>query len=327
MSEARIERTEQARDVIVLRGKNDRIRVLLPAVNGGNAPAGAPSRDSVHALLDTDRVRREAADECARQLLHAVRERHEQGPAGAARSDPLGRGPARGAPHGEDDAALSPLHFEKPRHGRRQREVVRVRRVDARDQRLRDTFERLLAEPAADERAEALVAVATAWQSEVERHAELARPGEEIRREEWAQSRRRQQLKAVRQRMQTSAKYHEGPAEAVVGPEQPILDAEATAQLEGPRFLGEKRIGAAFDEESAVTLGSDRAAQPIGGVVDGEVDGAAALARSLDDAVSGCESGDAAADHDHLHERAGPILTRSASISMKRGWSLAAAAR
>src|SRR5262249_59657236 len=99
---------EEGGEVIGLRGKKGRIRVLLPAVNGGNAPASAPSRDSVHALPDTDRVRREAADECARQLLHAVREGDEQGPAGAARSYPLGRGSARGAPPGAEDNEASP---------------------------------------------------------------------------------------------------------------------------------------------------------------------------------------------------------------------------
>ena len=45
------------------------------------------------------------------------------------------------------------------RHGRREREIVRVRRVDAGDQRLRDALERLAAEPAPHEGARALVVV------------------------------------------------------------------------------------------------------------------------------------------------------------------------
>src|SRR5262245_31742186 len=127
--------------------------------------------------------------------------------------------------------------------------------------------------------------------------------------------------------METAAKHDERTAEAIVGPHEPVLHTEATAQVEGPGLFGEEGIGTAFDEESVLMLGPDRPAHPIGGIIDGEVDGAAALARSLDDPVSGRKPGDAAADDDHLHGSAGPILTRSASISMKRGWSLAAAAR
>src|SRR5882724_435472 len=47
------------------------------------------------------------------------------------------------------------------------------------DQRLSDALQRLAAEPAADEGAEALVGIAATRQHEVERHPELAGPGEE----------------------------------------------------------------------------------------------------------------------------------------------------
>src|SRR5262245_62831940 len=109
--------------------------------------------------------------------------------------------------------------------------------------------------------------------------------------------------------METAAKYDERTAEAIVGPHQSVLDTETTAQVEGPGLFGEEGIGTTFDEESVSMLGPDRPTHPIGGIVDGEVDDAAGLARSLDDPVSGCKSGDAAADDNHLHECAGPILT------------------
>ena len=196
------------------------------------------------------------------------------------------------APHGEDHAALALLQLEEPRHGGGQRQVIRVGGVDPGDQRLGDALERLVAEAAPDERAQTLVGIPAARQDEIERHPELARPREERRGEEGPEARRRQELKAVGQRVQPSPEHDEGATEPVVGPHQPVLDAEPPAERQRPGLLGQEGIGAALDEESVVALGPDRAAEAIGGLEEHEIDRAPALARPLDRAVRGGESGD-----------------------------------
>ncbi len=175
-----------------------------------------------------------------------------------------GRGAAGGPPEGQDHAALAPLHLEEARHGGAEREIVGIGGVDAADQRLGDALERLAAQPPPHERAEALVgATPPRGSTRSQRHPELARPREERRREERPEARGREELEAVRQRVEPSAKRHEDAAEAVVGADQPVFHAEPAAERERPRLLGEERVGAALDEEAVAALGLDGAAEAV----------------------------------------------------------------
>ncbi len=119
--------------------------------------------------------------------------------------------------------------------------------------------------------------------------------------------------------MQAASKHDEGAPEPVVGPHQPVLDPEPPAEGERPRLLREEGVRAALDEEPLAALRLDGAAQPIGGLEHREVERMAPLPRPLHGSMSGGEPRDTPADDDQLHGLAGPRLTRSASISMKRG--------
>src|SRR5262249_6913456 len=159
------------------------------------------------------------------------------------------------APEAKDDRPLAPLELAESRHRRRERKILGIRGVDAGDQGLSDALERLAAQPAADERAEALVILDAPRQDEVERHADLAGPGEETGFHERPELRRREELESVGQRVQTPAVPHEDLPEPIVRPREPVLDVEPAAERERPGFLREKRIGTGLDQESAGMLG------------------------------------------------------------------------
>ena len=91
----------------------------------------------------------------------------------------------------------------------------------------------------------------------------LSLPGHEKSPERTKRSEpgRGEELKAVGERMQPAAEDHVGAPEAVVGTDQPMLDAETLAEGERPRLLGQERVGAALDEEAVVALGLDGAAR------------------------------------------------------------------
>ena len=98
--------------------------------------------------------------------------------------------------------------------------------------------------------------------------------------------------------MQASAIPHEDLAEAIVGAHQPVFDSQPSAQRQRPRLLGEKRVRARLDQEAVHPLAGDAAAQPLARLDQRELQGQAALGRHLDRAMSGAETGDAAADDD-----------------------------
>ena len=131
------------------------------------------------------------------------------------------RWPMRGAccrPHRPDHAARLAFHLQETRHGCRQAEVVRVRRVDPADQRLGHALQGLAAESARDERAQALVCpLRPARQYQIQGHAQLARPGEQARRHQRPELRRRQQQEPIRQGMQPAVVHHVRAAVLVVG--------------------------------------------------------------------------------------------------------------
>src|SRR6266404_3641844 len=147
-------------------------------------------------------------------------------------------------------------------------------------------------------------------------------PGQEKSRE----ASRRQQLKALGQRMQAAAPDHKRAPEAIVGTDQPILQPDPLAQGEGPRLLGQERVGPALDEKAVTLLGLDGAAHPVRALEHGQLERPPLLPRPLPRAVGRGQPGDPRADDDEPH-RSVTRSTRSASMAMKSGWSLAAGAR
>ena len=130
--------------------------------------------------------------------------------------------------------------------------------------------------------------------------------------------------------MERAAPDHEGAAEPIVGPHQPVFQAEPPAERERPRLFRQERVGAAFHEKAVAALGRDGAAQTVPRLEQREVEREPPLAGQLHRPMRGREAGDPAAHHDELHDVGRPpalCLTRSTSIAMKAGWSLAAAAR
>ena len=258
----------------------------------------AMALESVHAVLEQRGTRRKPRRERRDQLRHSVPECHEETPARSARAF-LRRLPGR-PPEPQHDGPLAPLELAEARHRRREGKVVGIGRVDAGDQRLGDPLERLAAEPPAHEGAQALVVGHAPRQDEVEAHAELSRPGEQSRPDERTELRRRQELKSDRQRMQTPGAPHEHLPEAIVGPDQPVLDAEPLAERQRPRLVRQERIGARLDQEPAAPLGRDGAAEPLACLEQRQLQRDRSLASELDRAVGRREPGDPTADDGEL---------------------------
>src|SRR5882724_6422772 len=174
--------TQQPRGDVRLGGEDHAIGVEADAVGARHPPAGALALDGGHALAEHDRAVRQPVGERGDERLHAVGERDEEAEARAARPGLSRlREPATQA---EDHRAVAALDLDEARQRRRHAELLGIGGIDARDQRLSDALERLGAEPAAHEGAEALVVAAgqraaAARQNQVERHARLAAPGEE----------------------------------------------------------------------------------------------------------------------------------------------------
>src|SRR5262249_45368490 len=151
-------------------------------------------------------------------------------------------------------------------------------------------------------------------QGEVERHPELAGPGEQARGEQWAEPRGREELESIGERMEAPAPDDERAPEAVVRPHQPVLDPEPAAESERPRLLREEGVGPALDDEAIAPLRRDRAAQAILGLKHGEVEAPPALPGEFARPVRRGEPGDAAPDDHELHgRRPRARFTRSAS--------------
>src|SRR6185369_13228881 len=130
-------------------------------------PLGALARERGDRGVQTKRALGQPPCDRLHERAHAARGRGEERIARARSARRAGL--ARGGAEPEDDAPVPPLELEESRHRRRQRELLRIAAVDAADERLRHALERFLAEAAAHERREALVAVRSAWQDQVER--------------------------------------------------------------------------------------------------------------------------------------------------------------
>jgi len=203
------------------------------------------------------------------------------------------------------------------------RSSSRKRGVDAAGERLGHPLERLASEPAAHEVGEALVCGRAARQDQVERHAELPAPGEEGRGDEGAKVGRREEEEAVRQRLDAAVVDHVGAPLALARADE--RHAEALAQVDGPRLLGQEGVRARLDRETVSPLGRDRAAEPVARLEEHDLAHAA-----LDQPVCRREPGHAAAHHGDaraLAHATAASATTSASMRMKSGWSFTVLAR
>ena len=259
--ERRIDVAQESARGVRLGRDDDLVRFERGAQAADHAPASTTSLDSVHTMLEEHRARRQARGDRRDHLLHAVLEGHEEAPARSAR--PCLRRPAARAPESENDGPLAPLELAEPRHRGREREIVGIGRVDPGDERLSDALERLASQSAAHEGPEALVVTGTPRQDEIEGHAQLAAPRKQTGLDERPELRRRQELEAVGQRVETPGAPDEDLSEPIVGAHEPVLDAEPPAECQRPRLLRKERIGACLDEESAGALGRDDAAEPV----------------------------------------------------------------
>jgi hypothetical protein len=157
------------------------------------------------------------------------------------------------------------LAFEvaEPGEGRQDREPLGVARVDAGQERLPEPLDRLLPEPAPQERRDRLVpATVAARDHQVEAHAELAGPGEEAAAGEGQDPRRDGQHHALGKGMElTSVEDVDGPQVGVRGHE-PLAEAELPAEGDALRLLGEHRVGPALEQEAVPRLRPDHPAEP-----------------------------------------------------------------
>lgn len=134
---------------------------------------------------------------------------------------------------------------------------------------------------------------------EFARHAEFRRPGKQRRQRGRNKLRRDHEHQAVGQGDEAVPDDDVGSALAVIGRKKLISDAEFPAKRGGCGFLGQKRIGAAFDDATVDCFRTDDAAEAVGSLIEVVFDGLAdsgIRAALLFQGPGGAEAGDASAD-------------------------------
>jgi len=218
---------------------------------------------------------------------------------------------------------VATLELDETRHRRAEREPLGVARVDAAEERLGHTLERLAAESPADERRDALVALgAPARQHEIEQHAELPVPREERRPREVPEVRRREEREALGDGDESAAAHDVNAPVVGPGADQASLEAESRAQRDGPGLLGDERVGARLDQEAAAPLGRDRSPEPIVRVEQDHLEAAPGLDQTERRGEPGHTTAD---DRDPFHRAAS--RTSSASMRTNSGWSFTVGTR
>ena len=252
------------------------------------------SLDEVHPHLRDERVAVEPKHERVDHLAQPAPQRVEDG---CRLRAGLRLGPGR-RPHSAHQAPVFLLEVPEAREGAEDREPLRVSCVDARKQRLAKAFDRLLAEAAAQEGGDRLVAVAAAaGDHDVESHPQLAGPGEELAVEERADLRRHREHHSLGQRVQAAAAKDVDRAVLGVRGNEAVAEAELTAERKGLGFLREDRVRPALEQEAVAGLRADHTAQEGTGL-DQPIRNPALL-----QGMRGGESGDAAADDGDLRLR------------------------
>ena len=209
------------------------------------------------------------------------------------------------------------LEREEARHGRRERQPVRIGRIDPAHQRLGDPLEGFLPQPAPDEAPETLVPVgAPPRQGQVEAEPELPPPGEDARRQHRPRAGRGQEEEPVGQRPEPPAAHDVGPPESVVRPPEPGTETDALGEGERPGLLGDERVRPGLEEKAVGALGPDRPAQPRRRLQEDDLDRAALVPPELHEAMGGREAGDPAPDD---HDPGGAPVLRAPSAGRAHG--------
>ena len=196
------------------------------------------------------------------------------------------------------------LHLEEHGEGGAHAHLLGVAGVDAGDDGLGDARQRLLAETAAHEIAQALVAVrpaapraAAARQHQVHAHARLAGPGHQAAEGERHHARGDHEDDALGKLVQAPAREDEALADVLVGVLEAVADAEPAGHGDRPVLLDDRRVGAALDDEAVATHGVHLAPETRVVLVEVPVDGGVRGARVFEDARRP-QPGHAAADDD-----------------------------
>ena len=211
------------------------------------------------------------------------------------------------------------LHVEEHREGGAHAHVLGVAGVDPGDDGLGDARQRLFAEAATDEVAEALVQGragcalrparrrAAARQHQVEAHADLARPAHEAAQRERHHPSRDHEDDALGQLMQPATRVDEALADVLVAVEKTVGDAQLAGGGDRPVLLDDRRVRTALDHEAVAAHGVDLAAEARLLLVEVPVDGGVLRARRFEHA-RGSQPGHAAADHDDAERLAHPCV-------------------
>ncbi len=193
------------------------------------------------------------------------------------------------------------LHLEKPRHGRPQAQLGRVGGVDPPHHRLGDAIERLLAEPSAHEVGQALIAacpVILARQHQIQGHARLGGPREEPAGHERPDAAGRQKQEPFGDGIHAAVAHDVGPPAGRVGADHLSGQADAPAEGDAGRLLGDEGVRTAFDDESVAAGGENVAAEARRRLVQMQFDGQAPFPGQLGEPVRGGQAGDAAPHDD-----------------------------
>ena len=221
-------------------------------------------------------------------------------PPGSERKQPAGparRGPTQ-LPEPADHAAAGALGLREARKQGRQRELVDVAGVDAREQGLGDVLDRLAAEPAAEEAPHRLVRAVAARQRQVRGEAQPAGGGEQAAGDPGGDGGRDAEDGTLGNGAQPAAEHVGGPG--LERGQQPAFEPELAAQLESGRLLHQQRVGSRVEGEPVDALGADHAAGPRRRL-DQHERGAPPL-----QLPGGGEARHPAADHRHVDVRHGP---------------------
>ena len=159
------------------------------------------------------------------------------------------------------------------------------------------------AHAAADEGAKALVGDGgVAADEDLEAHAQLAGPGDELRAQDGEDHGGGHEHHALGHGVKLALAQDVGGGRCgVVGADELVAEAELAAEVEGGALLGEEGVGAAFDEEALAGVGDDLSAEVVGGF-EQKIVGVRA-SRFLE-GVRGREAGDSTADDDCLWRHA-----------------------
>jgi hypothetical protein len=99
------------------------------------------------------------------------------------------------------------------------------------------------------------------------RHAQLGLPGKKRRKTRWQNFGGDHEHQAIGHGDEAALGQNVGLAVGIVGADELIAEAKRAAEIGGPRFFGDERVRARFDDASVDRLGAEYAAEARGGFV------------------------------------------------------------